>query len=165
MIEDGTHNNVRVLGAQLITSKEKGTPGVELLFKNDKNEEIRGTLWLTDKATARAVQSLRNTGWVGDDLSDLSSCGSRLCQIVVESEEYGATSYPRVKWVNENEARSGGGVGQTVMDDRAKKAFAAKMRGAVIAASGGKPAARPTAPKPQKTATEPPPIDGDDLPF
>ena len=143
-MRDGTYNNVAVISGELIESKEKRTPGVELLFQlsdEDGGEQIRGTLWLSEGAIKRSVESLRHTGWQGDDLSELSTVGSKLCQIVVETEEYNGRGYPRVKWVNANESAGGGGAGQARMSDVAKKQFAAKMRGLVIAVSGGKPSA------------------------
>lgn len=143
-METGRHDNCVALNPRLVTSKDKGTPGVEMEFKNSDGDEITATLYITDGTIKRTVESLRHTGWRGDDFSDLSSVGSKLCQIVVEAEEYKGKWYPRVKWVNANESQGGAsGDGQPRMDPATAKRFAAQMRGQVIAASGGKPAAPP----------------------
>lgn len=138
-MQDGTYNNVTASNTRLAESPNTHTPCVEIDFANEHGETITGTLWLTEKTLKRTVESLRHMGWRGDDLSDLSSIGAKLCQIVVESEQSGTSSnwYPRVKWVNANESTGGGGSGLAVMDEAAKKRFAAAMRGQIIAASGG----------------------------
>jgi len=139
-MRDGIYNNCAAVTAELIESKEKKTPGVEILFRasdEDGGGEIRHTLWLTGGALPYSVKSLRATGWQGDDLSELSSVGAKLCQLVIEGEEYNGRVYPRVKYINPNESVGGGGAGQEKMSDAAKRQFAAKMKGLVIAASGG----------------------------
>lgn len=106
--------------------------------------------FFSEKTADRTIESLRTLGWVGDDLSDLTGVDSNEVEIVVEHEEYEGRSQVRVKWIN----RSGAALGlKERMDPGAAKAFAAQMRGAVIAqrAKGGAPptvAARPaTAPR------------------
>jgi len=139
-MENGIHNNCVGLNPRLVNSKEKGTPGVELELKNEHGEVITHTLWITDKTMERVVKSLRHMGWVGDDISDLSSVGSQLCQIEVVTEDYNGRGYPKVAWINANESTGGGGV-QPRMDPAQAKAFAARMRGQVIAVGGGKASA------------------------
>jgi hypothetical protein len=164
-MQDGTHDNVEAKSARLITSPKKGTPGVEIVFQVESGETITGTIWLSEGAFQRSVESLRHTGFRGDDLSELSTVGTRLCQIVVETEQNGRFYNQNVKWVNANGDSAGsGGVAFSPMDTSAAKRFAAQMRGQVIAASGGRaaaaPAARPAAPRPTASrapASAPPP--------
>lgn len=142
-MQTGTFNNCSAFNARLVTSKDKGTPGVEMEIRNEHGEEITATLYITDNTMKRTVESLRHTGWRGDDFSELSSVGSKLFQVVVDAEEYKGKWYSRVKWINANESTAGGGEGQPRMDPSTAKRFAAQMRGQVIAAEGGRPSAPP----------------------
>ncbi len=188
-MQDGTYDDCSAADAELIESPTKKTPGVRFNVTNQHGEQMVGEVWLTDTTFARSVEALRHMGWIGDDLTDLATVGSRRFQIVVESEQRGNSWYPRIKWVNANGAGSGGGSGLVKMAPDAAKRFALAMRGQVIAASGGKsstPPARaaggaPVAPPARAAAQqreqprpppgympEPPPGQGDvdeDIPF
>lgn len=90
----------------------------------------------------RTVETLRACGWSGDDISDLSSIAESNeidVGLVVEHSEWEGKMQAKVKWVNR-----GGGLGLTTpMKPDSAKAFAAKMRGEILAASKGiKPAAK-----------------------
>jgi hypothetical protein len=159
-----------------------GTERVAVLFEVTEEGPYQGERitwygYFTDGAFARTVESLRHAGWQGDDLADLSTVGSRDCAIVVDWETYDGREYLRVKWVN---AGGGGLALKTRMDDAAKRAFAARMRGQVVAAGGGArsaaPAARSLASAPRGSATAAPrrtaapaagapPVDDSDIPF
>lgn len=138
-MQDGTYDNVTARGARLVESPNTKTAGVEIDFHSEHGEAITGTLWITENTVKRVVESLRHAGWQGDDLFDLSTVGSKLCQIVVASEQYKGKWYPKVQWVNANASTGGGGNGLSVLGDSERRAFATKMRGLVIAANGGKP--------------------------
>lgn len=93
----------------------------------------------------RTIETLRTFGWEGDDLSDLTGIDANEVNLVVEHEEYPEGSgdwQAKVKWVNR-----GGLALKAPMSPESAKAFAAKMRGEVIAASRGiarpKPATKP----------------------
>jgi hypothetical protein len=95
----------------------------------------------------RTVESLRICGWRGDDLSDLTGITENEVSLVIEHDEYNGKVSAKVKWVN----ASCGLALKAPMTPESAKAFAAKMKGEVIAASRsiGKPtssAAHPNAP-------------------
>lgn len=179
-IADGTYNNVTAMSAELVESSQKKTPGVEVLHRLEDGNEIRSTHYLSPAALPFTVKALDAMGWTGNDISDLSSIGSKLYQIVVKGEEYNGNWYPKVAFVNPNES-TGGGTGQPKMDDTAKKRFAAQMKGQIIAARGGpvqKPAPkgaggapRPSQPQaPANMGPPSPPLDqleppSEDIPF
>lgn len=153
----GTYRG-RALRAELSESSKKGTPQVVVTIEAvDTGETIEHPMYLTAAALQYAVRDLRKMGWRGDDLSDLSTVGSKEFEIVVEEEEYEGNFYARVKYIND----IGGGprLGKP-MSDAQKKAFAARMRGAVIAASGGK-----AAPAPQRTSVSAPAGPSEPSPF
>jgi hypothetical protein len=107
--------------------------------------------FFTDRARERTFESLRNCGWKGDDLSDLSGVGDNDVEIVIEMED----DRPRVRWVN----RLGGGLALgTRMTDEQKRRFAAEMRGYAVAFRKGTAApaaAPPPPPPPAPTQTRP----------
>ncbi len=98
----------------------------------------------------RTVESLRTCGWLGDDLSDLSSINGAEVSIVIEHDEYKGKVSAKVKWIN----RAGGIALKAPMSADKVAAFAAKMKGDVIAASRGiAPAAKPV-PRPSNGGTK-----------
>ena len=151
-------------GAELSTSSNKGTPQVVVPFALEGGETISWVGFLTDAALPFTVKSLRIAGWQGDDFFDLTSLGSKECELVIADEEYNGEVRSRVQYINE----IGGGpkIGKS-MSEADRKEFARKMRGKVIACGGGKASAAPKpAPKPQDSEN-PAPVDanGHPLPF
>lgn len=138
-----------------------GSEQVALLFEIVEDgphfgERITWYGYFTQGTFARTIESLRHAGWQGDDLADLSTVGSKECSIVLEWESYEGRDSLRVKWVN---AGGGGMALKRRMDDAGKRAFAARMRGQVVAASGGRAAssARPAPSRPAPRPNAPPP--------
>lgn len=124
----------------------------------------------------RTIESLRACGWKGDDLSALEGISDNEVSLVIEHDDYNGKISAKVKWVN----RAGGLALKAPMSADKAKAFAAKMRGEVIAASraiGGAPGAtpapaqgRPPATRPQSHPNAPgedfgPPADDSEIPF
>lgn len=112
-------------------------------------------------------KALKNCGWRGIDLNDLSGMGDNEVSLVVEHEEYQGKTHARVKWVN-----AGGGVMlKKVLDPNAKKALAAKMKATFAAFEverAAPKAANTTTKKAAPAASrrpEPPPHGDDDMPF
>ena len=117
--------------------------------------------FFTEKTTARTLEALRICGWVGDDLSDLAGVTSNEVELVVEPEEgLDGVERMRVRWVNR---RGGGALAlKNAMSDEQRRAFAARLKGDVIASKQASGPAAPAVP-----ATPAPPRRGppDDLPF
>lgn len=114
----------------------------------------------SEKAQEHTFKALRNCGWTGVDLSDLSGLNADEVSLVVENEEYEGKVRAKVRWVN---APGGVTVKAPLPPDKAK-AFAARMKGQLLAFDKTS-----TAPKPAVKATnsrqpEPPPHDDTDRP-
>lgn len=121
----------------------------------------------TDKAMPITLKALRTAGWKGEDVSDLSSIGgpdAPEVDLVVENEEYQGQWRTKVKWVN----AAGGPMMKTALTGDKAKAFAAKMRGAVLAFDKAAGATK-AAPSPRGgvlSPEPPPPSEGfEDIPF
>lgn len=121
---------------------------VELVVTSGEHQGKRMTWFgfFTEKTTERTLESLRHLGWQGDDLSDLTGIDRNDITFVVEAEEYKGEMKPKVRWIN----APGGMALKAPMGPEAAKAFAAKMKGAVVAqrqksgtAAGGAGASAP----------------------
>lgn len=139
----------RATGEYELGVSNNGTEQVGVSFRITQGEHLGTTLtWYgffnTDENAQRAIKSLRACGWAGDDLSNLQGIDTNEVNIVVEIDEYEGQQRNKVAWVN------GAGVAmKNVMNDAQKKAFAARMKGLVLASKGSVPATRAPAPKPQ----------------
>ena len=137
----GTHA-ARALTAVLSETK-KGDPQVvvdfQLLDIEGQSPHIAWYGYFTDKTMDRTIETLRLCGWKGSDLNSLDGLGDNEVSIVLETEEYEGKARQKVQWVN----RAGGLAMANPLSADQAKAFAAKMRGAVLAfdQKAGKPAA------------------------
>lgn len=107
----------------------------------------------SDEAAKITLKALRACGWSGEDLLDLSGINREQVEIDVQVDEYQGEKRLRVRWVN----RPGAGrlTFRETLDDRSKKALAARMR-ALAGKLGGAP----------QSGTQVKPRGGDDdLPF
>src|SRR5262249_41980399 len=134
----------------------KQTPYVEVVFEvaaTDATAPGARFPWqgyFTDGTTERTIESLKLCGctFPGGDIRNLTGVDRNVVSITVEETEYG----PRVAWVNqlgsvsELNRLSGGEL----------DAFAAKMKGVVLALSSRKSGGAPAKPSP----AGPPPWDG-----
>lgn len=183
MIAEGKYNAKGIEGA-LTTSKEKGTPAVQVILEiaegEHAGERMRWDGWLTDATSQRTLESLRYLGWHGDMLTDLTGITENVVQIVVEHESREVNgehkTFPRVKWIN----RIGGGAkisDEARMPSQAANAlaqrFRAQARGIAAATAGpskpaaAKPATRPNGARPTRDpgAEKAPDFGDDDIPF
>lgn len=161
-MENGIYR-ARALGALLGETKGKNIQvGVEFEFLD---HPVRMTYFgsFSDAAMPITLKALRTAGWQGDDLADLSSIGGENApevSLVVENEEYEGKWRSKIKWVN---AAGGVAMASPLAAEKAA-AFAARMRGAVLAhnkAVGTRPASasKPTGdrrPEPPPNLDEPP---------
>lgn len=160
-------------------SKKKGTKFVRLKFQVCEGEwEGQVVAWdgyFTENTTKRTIESLRYCGVDGDDITDLSSVGANVVEVVVEHEKWTPTEGERAG-VEQVRARvafvNGGGVGipeEQRMAGAKLAAFKQQMKGAMAATRPrtATPNARPAA---TSGATRPAPEQGqatgtDDIPF
>ena len=184
MASQGTYRGRAITStAKLIRSKNKNTPGIEVVIDMGPQGTMTWTGWITGGATEFTIRSMRAMGWQGDDLADLSTLGTKECEVVVVEEEYKGNYYPKIAFINELGGR--GNASSQEMTDAERRAFAAEMRGTVLAANGGKPSSKTqrTAPpaerrQEQQAPHEPPgsdsapdggdwagPPEDDDIPF
>ena len=118
----------------------KGTEQIEVSFElqTEAGGFIKWYGYFSEKAAARTIESLRIMGWAGTDLNDLTGLDNNEVEIVVASEVYDGKIKQKVQWVNKP-----GGVGlERQLSPEKAKAFAARMKGAVLAfdkASGATP--------------------------
>ena len=162
-MENGTYRG-RPLGAALGmagTGNEQVAIEFELLDEAGARMTYFGTF--TEKATPHTLKALRVSGWRGDDLADLSSIGGDTAPevfLVVENEEYKGNWTAKIKWVN-----STGGVAlKDPLDADRARAFAAKMRGAVLAHNKGA-GVKSQPSRGGAIPPEPPPLSDEDIPF
>lgn len=159
----------------------KNTPQVAVAFRFLEGECTGDIItyygFFSDKTQEKTLEGLRHCGWTGDDLSDLSGIDANEVYIVVEHEDgQDGKAYAKVRWINSG--LSGGAALANRMSPDEAKAFAASMKGAVLALKGNKaaPAAGARAPQTQNRAPArnggsqgraptyqdaPPPRDGD----
>lgn len=157
-LENGRYRGRAVEGALGITGKGTEQIGVRFALLDRPGEHITWYGFFTSAAKHITIAALRVAGFIGADLSDLSSLSrpdAPEVLLVVENEEYDGTVRPKVKWVNP--------VGGLAMKDQitgqAAAAFAARMKGEFAAYDAAAPGPR------QRTADPSPPAAEPDLPF
>jgi hypothetical protein len=162
-LQDGTYRARAVSGEIGNSSSGKEQIGIVFDLLDFQGQRITYFGSFSDNAFEHTMKAMRTAGWLGDDLSDLSSIGGPSApevQLVVANEEYQGKVYTKVKWVNAPHA----GV-KNALDPSAKAAFAARMKSkirAFDASSGTRSAPRQAS---AYQAPEPPPHTDDDLPF
>jgi len=192
-IAAGTYR-ARAKGAQLCyTSKGREQVAVEFELLDDGWEHERITWYgyfgdTADKAnktlTDRTLESLMYAGWNGEDWEYFQDVGCNEVSLVIEHDRYEGDLIAKVRWVN----RLGLAV-KAPMGENDRKAFAARMKGSVLAvkrevaqaggtntaASQARPQARAAAPsqaRSQSRNSAPPlddergpPVADDEIPF
>jgi len=165
MIPNGTHMG-KVVGFGL-GGLENGKEHVAIEFEFYELEGAPRMTWYgylhTEKVFPRTMKVLREIGWHGTDVSDLTGMEELEASLVVETEEYEGKQRQKIKWVNS----PNGGPAYAQMDSPAVKQFAAGLRGRIAAFDqsnvapkvNGKPVARA---KPRAEASD---EIADDMPF
>lgn len=162
-LKSGTFTIKGVRGMLGFTNSGKEQVAVELSVVDEGDffgERITWYGYFTELTFDRTLESLRILGWNGDDLSDLSGIDQNEAQAVIEEEEYDGKLRLKVKWIN----AKGGLALQKPMSDGEASAFAARMKGRVLAhkQKNGGPSA---APRSTGRDDSPPPPGDDDIPF
>jgi hypothetical protein len=164
--------------AAVLGTTKNGTEQVAVTFDllDLPGQTITWYGFFSEKAEEIAFRGLRAAGFAGADLSDLASLQpGPECVLVIDHETYEGKVRAKVKFIN----RGGAGIPvKSQLDPGSAKAFAARMKGRILAFDQGagspplpKPAAKPT---PRAPASDSPPqglLDqqageqGDDIPF
>lgn len=133
MIKPGTYKARATEGALGLTKggKEQAAIAFAIIDGDHAGESVTWFGYFTEATADRTIEALRHCGWAGDDLSDLSGILDNEVQIVIEHEDYEGKTQVRVKWVNKS--GSGGLALKERLEGGAAKAFAQRMKGAVLA--------------------------------
>lgn len=80
---------------------KNGTPFLSLGFSTETDETIVGYLYLSEKALANSVKTLRDAfGFDGNFETVIEQVVSKPCSITVELDDYEGKERLRVKWIN-----------------------------------------------------------------
>lgn len=162
MIEPGTYRARARTAAMGMTGTGKEQVAVLFDLLDHQGQSITWYGYWTEAAIDRTVESLRNCGWRGADVSDFTGIDANEVFIVIEHEDdLNGVPRARVKWVN----GSGGLAMRAALDPTQVKTVAARLKGAILASdrSAGR-----TAHTNGKGGTPPAartPSGGDDIPF
>lgn len=158
-----------VTGNTLATSKEKGTPSVEIQVRTSQEVggdavamTLTGSIWLTSKTTERAIETLdRVFGWNGNSFSELNNpiLKGIECEITVEESEYNGKPQKKIAFFNR--PGESGTRAMTAIDDTQARSIASQFDSALRAykAKGGLVTA------PTKTTTQTAPEQKEKLPW
>lgn len=139
-IEAGTYTGRAVAGSEQYGQTSNGNDQVVIeLELTELGEKVSTFLVFSDKSAPYAIQRLRALGWTGNNLGDLRGIDRNEVPVSVRYEEYKGELKMKVEIVT-----AGGVVLQNQLDDKGKKAFAAKYASLVRSTPGGNaaPAAR-----------------------
>ena len=160
-MDDGRYT-ARAVQAVLGRTKG-GAPQIAVEFKLENGQTRTWYGYFTDGTRDRTIEALRFCGWRGSDLTDLTGIDTNDVSLVLETEEWEGKRIQKIQWVN----RLGGIALVERMGENEARAFAASMKGAVLAVdqeagtnrdvkrsnSAAQRPASPTSPR------------GDDIPF
>lgn len=133
-IPDGTYLATAVEGA--LGYADTGTPYIGVLFSlKEAGVKLTWRGFFTEKTQERTFEALRACGWKGDDLSEITFPQGNEVEVVVKQEEWEGKVHPRIQWVNAVR----GPMVKNAMTMAERKAFAEKMRGAVLAFDQSRP--------------------------
>jgi hypothetical protein len=162
-MENGTYRARPVAAALGKAGTGNEQVAIEFEFLDGQGGGITYFGSFTEKAVPHTLKALRTAGWRGDDLADLSSVGGETAPevfLVIENETYEGRTTAKVKWVNS----TGGLALKDPLDADSARAFAAKMRGTVLAHNKGA-GVRATPSRGGALPPEPPPLSDEDIPF
>lgn len=155
MIQQGIYRAKSVEGA---LGETKG--GREQVAVKFRLLEVEGTItwygYFTEKTTEGTIRSLRTAGWKGSDLTDLSDLTKEdvpeVLLVVEHENDQQGNPRAKVRWVNN---ANGVGMKTTLAPDKAA-AFAAKMKGTILAFDKGSGKPAEANPQPKKKASDVP---------
>ena len=124
-IAAGTYRGQAIKGSEQYGQTKNGNDQIVIdLNLLDIGEKVSTFLVFTDKAAEYSLDRLRACGWKGDDLSNLDGIDANEVEVEVKYEQYNGETKMKVQII------TGGGAVKLKdqLDDKGKKAFAAKYR-------------------------------------
>ncbi len=121
-IQAGSYRGKAIAGSEQYGQTSNGNDQVVLdLELIDIGEKVSTFLVFSDKSAPYSVERLRALGWRGNDLSDLSGIDENEVDVGVAYEDYQGEQKMKVQILT-----GGGVVLKNKLDDKGKRAFAAK---------------------------------------
>jgi hypothetical protein len=173
MLAEGTYRGRPLRAALGRTGTGKEQLGVQFQLVDPPGERLTWYGYFTDGTFDRTIESLRSCGWAGSDLAEfqgdvLPQGFDQEVELVVKHEEYNGKVSARIAFIN-----SGGGLAmKEALDATQARAFAARMKGRIVALDRSSGAPRQQQRRPASngppTPDEPPggfDGGGDDIPF
>ena len=162
LIPEGTWRGRGVEAELGYTTKDSTEQvGVAVVFSPDQDQDVdgRSLTWygqFSEKTEPFTLKTLRVFGWNTNDLADLSGIDTNEVDVVVVHEEdLEGQTRARIRFINP--LGSGGVAMKSKMTDDQKAAFAARMRGRVLAsAAATQPSPAAAAAKAAPKNTKPP---------
>lgn len=158
MIPEGSYTAkaIRAALSETKTQKEQVAVDFQILDGEAKGQRISWFNGLgSDKALEHAVKGLRNCGWKGSDLADLSGLDAEV-ELVVVHEEYNGKTSAKVRYVN-----ALGGAARSALPADKAKSIAERMKAKIAEADKRIAAGKKSAAEPE----EPPHPADSDMPF
>lgn len=158
--------------AYALGETQGGNPQVVINFELSEGETKGMRLsyygYFTDKTQEHTIAAIRACGYTGADLSEITPAQlpNEVDLVIVQEEQQDERGNPagtraRIRWVN---AADRIGLARQ-MDSVKAKAFAASMKGAMLAQAAGKPKPVQNNAAPPSLRQPNPPPNLDDLPF
>ena len=160
-IPAGTYRGKAIAGTEQYGQTSNGNDQIVLdLILTDTGEKVSTFLVFSEKSAPYSIDRLRALGWKGADLSNLDGIDANEVDIEVKYELYQGDQKMKVQILT-----GGGVVLKDKLDDKGKRAFAAKY--ASLAKSAPVVSSSPERQSPQRGAATPPAgtQGADDLPF
>jgi hypothetical protein len=164
-IDAGVHRGRGIAGTEQYGTTSNGNDQIVVdLDLFDIGEKVSTFLVFSDAAAPYSMERLRALGWAGTDLTNLTGIDKSEVQVEVKYEMYQGEEKMKVQILT-----GGGVVLKNKLDDKGKKAFAARYANL---AKSTTPAPGAVAPAPSRHRTEKAPADfgqsqggSDDIPF
>lgn len=123
-IDAGTYKGRAIAGSEQYGKTSNGNDQIVLELDIGGGVTVSTFLYFSDAAAPYAIKRLRACGWTGDDLSSLVGVDANEVDVAVKYEEYKGEQKMKVDIV------TGGTVTlETPLDDKEKRAFAARFKG------------------------------------
>lgn len=132
-IEAGRYKGRGIAGSEQYGTTQNGTDQIVVDLQLESGLTVSTFLYFSDKAAKYSIQRLRALGWSGTDLADLTGIDSNDVDVDISYEEYQGELKMKVNIV------TGGTVTlDRPLDDKGKKAFAARFRAHAAAVPAAK---------------------------